>query len=87
MAIHNEARAKDVWINRPRDWDHGSVTKMWNAISHDFSLKYCKTKRAKELSWSTAYSNMSKANAFNNKRNKRYVAPALEKYAHKLIGG
>jgi len=73
--VEREARAKDVWVDRPSDWDHGSVTNMWNAISHDFSLKYCKTKRKKELSWSTAYSNMSKANAFNNKRNKKYVAP------------
>ena len=70
--VEVEAREKDVWIERPSDWDYRSVTRMWNAISADFSAKYCQTKRKKELSWSTVYGNMSMANAFNNKRNKAY---------------
>jgi hypothetical protein len=68
--VEKEARAKDVWIDKKSDWDYSSVTKMWDAITEDFSDKYCKTKRRKELSWSTVYANMSTANAFGNQRNK-----------------
>ena len=43
---------------------------MWKAIEPEFKLAYCKTKRKGELTWKTAYNNMSKADAFGNIRNK-----------------
>ena len=52
------------------NWDYQSVNRMWDAINTDFSNKYYKTKRRNELTWSTTLDNMSKANAFNNPRNK-----------------
>lgn len=70
--VEAEAKAKDVWMEKMSDWDYTTVTRMWDAIKEDFNAKYCKTSRKKELSWSTVYDNMSKANAFNNKRNKAY---------------
>lgn len=71
--VEQEAKEKDVWIERLGDWNHESVTRMWNAISGDFSAKYCKTKRKKELCWSTVYTKMTEANAFKNKKNKLYT--------------
>ena len=58
--VEREARAKDVWIEKASDWEYRSVTRMWDAISEDFSKKYCKTKRKKELQWTSAYNKMSR---------------------------
>ena len=69
--VRKEALSKNVWVEKPCDWTHHSIIRMWDAISHDFITKYCQTRRKKELKWSTVYSNMSKANAFNNPRNKK----------------
>ena len=68
--VEKEARAKDVWIEKISDWDNRSVTKMWDAIKADFMGKYGNTKRKKELAWTTVYNNMSKQNAFENRRKK-----------------
>ena len=69
--VEKEALLKHVWVEKQCDWTHHSVIRMWDAISQDFTTKYCQTKRKKELKWSTVYSNMSAANAFNNPRNKK----------------
>ena len=69
--VEKEALLKHVWVEKQCDWTHHSVIRMWDAISQDFTTKYCQTKRKKELKWSTVYSNMSTANAFNNPRNKK----------------
>ena len=71
--VEKEARNEGVWVEKSRDWEYSSVNHMWDAIGDDFIHKYCRTKRKKELSWSTVYDNMSKANAFGNRRNKAFI--------------
>ena len=60
------------------DWTPALVTKMWDAISDEFEANFCKTKRPSELTWTACYDNMSKVNAFNNRRNKLEKAKRLE---------
>ncbi|KAL7550471.1 hypothetical protein ACHAWF_014861 [Thalassiosira exigua] len=68
--VERLARDKDVWLEKVSDWDYKSVTYMWDTIKEEFTNKYARTKRKKELTWSTVYNNMSNANAFGNPRNK-----------------
>ena len=68
--VEDEARKKQVWVENPSSWDYRAITEMWDTIKEDFTTKYDKTKRKKELAWTSVYSNMSKAKAFANKRNK-----------------
>ena len=71
--IEQEATEAGVWKERWTDWDAQSLNNMWDVIKPTFESKYCKTKRKKELTWSTAYANMSKANVFKNSRNKEHM--------------
>ena len=68
--VEAEARQKQVWVEKPSRWDYSAITQMWDAIKEDFLAKYGKTKRKKELAWTSVYTNMTKANAFGNRRNK-----------------
>ena len=68
--VEKMARENDCWIDKPSMWEHRSINRMWETIREEFTAKYCQSKRKKEMTWKTAYNNMSKANAFGNKRNK-----------------
>jgi len=68
--VEKFAREKECWNEKPSLWSIKSVNSMWKAIEPEFKLAYCKTKRKGELTWKTAYNNMSKADAFGNIRNK-----------------
>ena len=67
--VEKEARQKQVWVQNHSSWDYCAITEMWDAIKEDFTAKYGKTKRKKELAWTSVYANMSKAKAFGNRRN------------------
>lgn len=79
--VKRYAVEKNVWNEKASEWSAAKVMKMWDAISEDFTAAFCQTNRNHELSWSTIYTNMSKANAFRNQRNKL----ELEKNPRKQI--
>ena len=67
--VQKYAEGTDLWIKDPCGWDIKSVNKMWEAIKPEFTRRFCQTNRKKELTWKTAYNNMSKSHAFGNERN------------------
>ena len=67
--IEDYARERNVW-EEPKDWTAAKVTRMWDAISEDFTTAFCQTNRNHELTWSTVYSRMSDANVFSDRRKK-----------------
>ena len=64
--IEKFVEAKDCWIKTPRDWDITSINTMWLTIKPEFTDKYCQSNRKKEMTWKTAYNNMSSQNTFEN---------------------
>jgi len=71
--VEEFARERDCWIEKESDWDYWSLNKMWETIKPDFTANFCVTNRKKEMSWKTAYNNMSKMNAFKHYRNRQQL--------------
>ena len=74
--VEKMAKKKRSWIGKMGDWDYDKVIKMWDDISPEFEQLYCQTKRRKQITYSTVYANMTKVNAFNNPRNKKFQQQA-----------
>lgn len=67
--VEDYARERNVW-EEPKDWSAAKVTRMWDAISEDFTAAFCQTNRNHELTWSAVYTRMSTANVFSDRRKK-----------------
>ena len=67
--VERDAREKEVCKECWTDWDSSSLNRILNDIKASIQSKYCKTKKKKELTWTPAYTNMSKENVFDNCQN------------------
>ena len=71
--VERMAREKNVWIEKTCDWDSDKVDKMWDAIETEFKQLYCQAKRTTQITVSLVYRNMTAANAFGNRKNKKEI--------------